>query len=425
MIGCAKSELSLFDPQQFQTVIDRGVYIKYQPITSVTSTGPIEFHVPGTTEEYIDVNETMLYVRATIKNEDDTNLIVDADVLFTNMPLASLFADVQLYLNGHQIEGGNQLYPFKAMISSLVQTNESTKRNQLLASGYVKETAGNLNNRALASSATRKAWTALSASREFCGPLHLDFLQQNKLLLSQVDINIKLVRTQPTFALLKAAAVNAKIIIEDAELIIRKVRVAPSVINGHESGLTKRNVIYPLNRCQVISHTIPAGSLQYTKDNLFRGQMPKLVIFGLVLNTAFSGSYTENPFNFQHFGLNQIALSREGESFPHAPFKPDFAHMLCMREYMAMYQAMELYNKDDEFGMTFNEWRQGSTLFAFNLAPDMCLSGHAQPMREGNLRLELGFANETAALINLVVWAIFDSKIEITRTRDILMDYKS
>ena len=78
-----------------------------------------------------------------------------------------------------------------------------------------------------------------------------------------------------------------------------------------------------------------------------------------------------------------------------------------MREYMALYQALELYNKDDEFGLSFEEWREGTTLFAFNLAADMCLSGYSQIMREGHLKLELNFANNTAALNNINCVAYF------------------
>jgi len=189
--------------------------------------------------------------------------------------------------------------------------------------------------------------------------------------------------------------------------------------------LTKCNAIYPIQRCQVVSYTIPIGSQSFVKDDLFQSQMPKLVVFGFVNNNAFSGSYTENPYYFRHYDISQVSLTREGEPCPHTLFKPNFANSLCMREYMAMYQALELYNKDDEFGLSFEEWRQGTTLFAFNLAADMCLSGHSQIMREGHLKLELNFANNTAALINIIVWAIFDSKIEITRNRNVLLDYKS
>jgi hypothetical protein len=430
MIGCVKSELSLFDPLAFQTTMEKAMWIDYHALSNLDSTGPIEFHITGTTEEYIDVNDTMLYIKAKIVQPNGENLQEDAEVAFTNMPLSSLFADVQLFLNEHQVEGGNQLYPYRAMISTLIQNGEACKKNQLITSGFVKENPGLFNDRVNDSYVSRKAWTAESDSREFCGPLHLDFFQQSKYLLGKVDIRLKLVRAQAEFALMKLPADNgvaprAKIMIEDAVLYVRKVRVAASVINGHEAGLQRQNVIYPLQRCEVVSYTIPHGSLHYDKDNLFRSQMPKLVIFGLVSNAAFSGAYNLNPFNFHHFNVNYIALHREGESIPHRPFKPDFPAGLYMREFMALFQAMQYYNRDDDCGIGPEDFAGGTTLYAFNLAADLCISGHAQPLREGNLRLEMNFAEATQGLINIIIWALFDSKIEITRLRDVLLDYKS
>ena len=100
-----------------------------------------------------------------------------------------------------------------------------------------------------------------------------------------------------------------KIVIEDVTLYVRKVKVASSVITCHEIGLTKHNATYPLQRCEIISYAIPQGSLLYDKDNLFRSQMPKMLVFGLVSNTAFGGAYDKSPFNFQHFDTNVVALS--------------------------------------------------------------------------------------------------------------------
>ena len=96
------------------------------------------------------------------------------------------------------------------------------------------------------------------------------------------------------------ANVAIKVIIEKAVLYMRKVHISPSVINGHEAGLLKQNAIYPIQRCEVISHTIPTGNQTYDKGDLFRGQMPKLVVVGLISNAAYAGDYAQNPFNFQH-----------------------------------------------------------------------------------------------------------------------------
>jgi hypothetical protein len=55
----------------------------------------------------------------------------------------------------------------------------------------------------------------------------------------------------------------------------------------------------------------------------------------------------------------------------------------------------------------------------------MCVGGHAQPYREGNLRLDLKFEEALEAAINVIVMAVFDGKVEITQHRNVLTDYKT
>jgi len=386
--------------------------------------------MPATMYEYIDVNDTMLYIKAKIVKEDGGNLGANAEIAFANMPLSTLFADVQLSLNNQQVEGGNRTYPYRAYIATLLQHGAGSKREQLFAAGFAKDATTKFNDKDNAAHVTRRAWSALSASKEFCGPLHLDFFQQSRYLLGGVDIRLRLIRSSTAFAVMQlqdpgTANVAIKVIIEKAVLYMRKVHISPSVINGHEAGLLKQNAIYPIQRCEVISHTIPSGSQTYDKGDLFRGQMPKLVVVGLVSNAAYAGDYAQNPFNFQHFDVTRVSLTREGENAVFKPFEPDFANAHCVREYMSLFQSMEYYNRDESCDITLADYVGGSTLYAFNLAADLALTGHAQPIREGNLRLELKFAANTGALINIIIWALFDSKIEITRTRNVLLDYKT
>ena len=160
------------------------------------------------------------------------------------MPISSLFADVQLSLNNSQIEGGNRTYPYRAYIATLLQNGHEAKKEQLFAGGFIKDVAGQFNDRANAAYTARKGWTAQSRSKEFFGPLHLNFFQQSRYLISGVDIRLRLMRTQPQFCVMQlpnpaavgvlAANIAIKVVIEKAVLHMRMVRISPSVINGHE-----------------------------------------------------------------------------------------------------------------------------------------------------------------------------------------------
>ena len=88
---------------------------------------------------------------------------------------------------------------------------------------------------------------------------------------------------------------------------------------------------------------------------------------------------------------------------PFRPFQPDFDKNLCKLDYMSIFQS----------------------LYAFNLAPDLAIVGHEQPYRDGNLRLEFKFAKSLPNTINVVLMAMFDGRIELTKSRDVLLDYKS
>jgi hypothetical protein len=96
-----------------------------------------------------------------------------------------------------------------------------------------------------------------------------------------------------------------------------------------------------------------------------------------------------------------------------------------MLDYMSIFQSLELWNRDETIPITFDEFKAGYTIYAFNFAPDLALTDHEQPYRDGNLRMEFKFAKALPNTINVVLMAMFDGRIEVTKSRDILLDYKT
>ncbi|GFV51104.1 uncharacterized protein TNCV_4743811 [Trichonephila clavipes] len=75
---CAKSELNLFTLPPTQTVIEKGQWIQFHPIANVTDGGPVEFLISGSGEDYLDLSQTQLYVKA--KNfKNDGKVLTDDD----------------------------------------------------------------------------------------------------------------------------------------------------------------------------------------------------------------------------------------------------------------------------------------------------------------------------------------------------------
>ena len=70
------------------------------------------------------------------------------------------------------------------------------------------------------------------------GKLHLDLFCQDKYLLNQVDLKIKLRRSRDAFALVADAA-NYKIKIKEIVLCMRKVQLSPAVRIGSRESIGK------------------------------------------------------------------------------------------------------------------------------------------------------------------------------------------
>ena len=97
---CTKSELDLFSVPPTQTSMEQGSWVEYHPLTTVTDGSPIEFDIIGSGEDYVDFANTVLYVKAKLTQNNGNNLADDAAVCPVNLFLHSLFAQVDISLNG-------------------------------------------------------------------------------------------------------------------------------------------------------------------------------------------------------------------------------------------------------------------------------------------------------------------------------------
>lgn len=424
-MDCKHSSLCIFDKQSVQTDIQRNNVVDYYPVSSLSSGGPIEFHIPGSSEEYIDLNDTTVYLKLRIIRGDGKAIDATDRVALNNLPISTLFQDVALTVGETQIEGGQMSYPYLGYFNTVSQFHPSAQKSHMQMFGWYKDQAGHFDDEKNSGFIARKALINGSNIVEFEGPLFLDFFRQDRHLISQTDIRLKLTPSKPEFAL-NAFGGNTsfKIDFQEVILYVHRVEMNPSVINGHAAGLKKQNAIYPVLHSEIITFTIPKGQKSYTKDRLFPDQAPKMLMVAMVENEAFNGHIKKNPFNFHHFDLNKLALYNEGRSVPGRPFEPDYDEKMYLRVYKNTMRALGYYNSDDTNGLTISEFANGYNIYAFDLTPEKNVSAtYRQGYVNKNLRLELFFKKDLPSTINVLLYAVFDSQVEITQLRDVITHY--
>jgi hypothetical protein len=428
MCECTKSELELFTVPPTNISMESGSMIEYLPISSVGDSGPIEFHV-STNDDYVDLGRTFLYVKVRIKNVDGTDLAADAKVGPVNNWMHSLFSQVDLQINGKLISPSVNTYPYKAYLETLLSYGSDAKAGQLgsdmwfMDNGNVEAFDPYNTDPINTGFKARSNLVSESTAVEMMGRLHCDLFQQDRYLLNGVDLSIKLIRSPVSFHLM-GDAVTYNTVIEDVALFVRKVKLNPSIPLEHNKMLNQgRNVKYPIRRGVVTTFTISQGNMSINKDNVILGQLPRRVIVGLVTNRAFNGSIKHNPFNFQHFDLNHLSLYAGGIQYPNKPLKPDFDNNLYLRSFMTLFEGTGLLNDDRGHGITRNTYKNGCTLYAFDLTADMAEGSHVDPIKHGSLRMDLHFKKALTETVNVVVYSEYDNVIQIDRARNVIVDF--
>ncbi|GBN24006.1 hypothetical protein AVEN_153273-1 [Araneus ventricosus] len=96
---------------------------------------------------------------------------------------------------------------------------------------------------------------------------------QERLLLSLVEVKIKLIRSKLEFSL--QGTKENKVVLEKISLLIRKVCVSPGVILGHVKALEKETAKYPINRVLCKVYSVPPEICRWYKtislDRCLRG----------------------------------------------------------------------------------------------------------------------------------------------------------
>ncbi|GFV15044.1 uncharacterized protein TNCV_3979641 [Trichonephila clavipes] len=98
---------------------------------------PVEFHISGSAEDYIDLSQTQLYVKAKIVKVDNTPITKDDTIGHVNLFLHS-FSQVDVSLNDRVVSNSSNTYPYRSYIETLLNHGYDSKTSQLTAELFLR-----------------------------------------------------------------------------------------------------------------------------------------------------------------------------------------------------------------------------------------------------------------------------------------------
>ena len=461
---CSTTPLEFFDTPPTQTAIDKTFDVEYLPTSAIRDGGVVEFFVPASTEDYIDLMNSKLYIRAKLVRDNGQDC-VDECVAPINNFLQSMWSNVELMINDRLITHSNNVHGYVSIISHLIHDSEEFLESERQMQFNFKDTPGQMDvvdarypnenhwipgfswrfaerhggggdnpgpppyeavGGLVGNNGLHKRWRLTRESRvfEMLGSVRLDLFEQLRCLPNGINLKLRLHPQKAPFAFMWADdAHRFKLDLQAASFIVRKIKPTPGVLLGHEDGLKLKPAQYPIIRKECKSFAIPQGQAQFKQDNIFLGQLPSRVVIAMVDGDAFSGNRAKNPFNFKHNNANLVQLYADGDPVRSRPFRLNMEHNCYAECYNSLFRERGVNEVDKNCIVKHEDWPRGYSLFQFCLTPDVDCEDHTSLIKQGNLRVEVQFDTALAQPIQLLVYAEFDNILKIDADRQVLIDY--
>lgn len=410
-----QSNLALFAPVKVDTGIEKIEWVDYRPISPISRGSVIDFFVPGNGQNYIDLGKTKLYIKVRIVKKDGSPITVDDKVSFINLPHAALFKQCEIQLQHVNIETSNS-YGYIGVLNAYLNYSEDELESKRQSELFFKDTPlymDCINPLDGGNFGLIQRWASLKdrICVDLQGSIHSGLFEQDRLLPNGISVHIKFYPSPDAFVLM-ASDPNYMVDIIELKLKVCNVTVNSDVIVAHAETLKKVPAIIPFTENNIKTFSIPSGMLSWNGENIYTGDIPNKVVVALTSAEGFSGSFTKNPFNFEHFNLSSIGFYVDGVSLPGPPLKVNYREGNYVEPYFNMFSGKKgNYISRDDFV-------NGYAIYVFDL-DSTGKNDVTSKSKKGHTRLSIEFAESLPKAVNVIVYSHFNKILEIDYARNV------
>ena len=209
-----------------------------------------------------------------------------------------------------------------------------------------------------------------------------------------MEIRLRLIRARPNSYMISDNPIVSLGIV-DCSLYSRRIALKVDYHKTKMDMLAYASVEYNYLETLAKTFIIPARQNQLIQENIFNNAPIRRIAIAMNTNSAFTGSFTENPLLYQQVDLRQIRVLRGGQPIV------DFDTSDSCRLYVTTMKAMNF--QDNTPSIPIDDSKDHYVL-VFDLTPmqDATENCHYPELVGEPLRLELKFTNPLENVTELI-----------------------
>ena len=233
-------QLSLFGVPPTQREIERDIVSEHRPISTLDSTQPVEFVIQTAPDEYVNLNELILYLSLHIElSKTDKTPVTALDwskVTPVNNLFHSIFENIELFIGDTQVNSTSSSYHYRAFFDTLLNLNKQSLESYMTAALYDDSEAIRRNYIAPENFTSSK--TSVGKSLDLAGTPFLDLAFQPRAILGGSTIRLKLIPNKSEFYLMIGdEKIQANVVFENCSLEVHRSKVFNQVVVAHNEAL--------------------------------------------------------------------------------------------------------------------------------------------------------------------------------------------
>ena len=344
--------------------------------------------------QFIYPNNTYVLITSSIKDPAGANIPAEAtdahnpmcNMLLVNGLGTAWFKKIDVKLNGTTVSFDGSMYSHRLDIENRLSYPNTVKKGHLSKMGFDKELEDfdRLNNDNIHwtdANPTQHAYPAIlrrylrgKASKNMytMARIHSEIFEQPKLLPPNTVLDIDFDRHESEFLLLtKHNNRNYILKMESCKLLIRLVDMDEEITAEIDSmSISGRSMLYTV---KMLYYSCGANVVDLSNFNLLTTEgnfLPHRIIVVLVREDAMHGNYGRDPFNYQHFNLEEFSLKVGSEQVPLPKLKCNMDRNSndILRPLFSVLLANHLLFSNEELGINPSNCRNRNIFSAWDLS---------------------------------------------------------